>query len=73
MFPEKLTFDGFQYRTARVNEAIVLISLINNALGDKKNGTSGKISDLSQEVNLMVRNSNFLLADLKLLCDMVAA
>lgn len=26
MFPEKLTFDGFQYRTTRVNEALRLIS-----------------------------------------------
>jgi site-specific DNA recombinase len=51
MFPEKLTFDGFQYRTTRINEAINLISLIDKKLGGKKNGTNPNISDLSQEVN----------------------
>jgi site-specific DNA recombinase len=50
MFPEKLTFDGFQYRTQRVNEAINLISLIDNKLKSIKKGTSHSISDLSQEV-----------------------
>jgi hypothetical protein len=29
MFPEKLTFDGSQYRTNRINETFNLISLIN--------------------------------------------
>ncbi len=50
MFPEKLTFDGFQYRTTRVNEAINLITLINKKLEVKKNGTNHLSSDLSQEV-----------------------
>lgn len=50
MFPEKLTFDGFQYRTNRVNEAINLICLIDKRLGGKKNGTSLNILNLSQEV-----------------------
>ena len=50
MFPEKLTFDGFQYRTNRVNEAINLMCLIGNQLEGKKNGTSPNFSDLSQQV-----------------------
>ncbi len=50
MFPEKLTFDGFQYRTNRVNEAITIMCLIDNKLHGKKNGTSLKILDLSQVV-----------------------
>jgi site-specific DNA recombinase len=50
MFPEKLTFDGFQYRTNRLNEAINLMCLIHNKLEGKKNGTSPLFSDLSQEV-----------------------
>ena len=50
MFPENLTFDGFQYRTTRVNEAINLMCLIDSKLKGKKNGTSAKILDLSQEV-----------------------
>ena len=50
MFPEKLTFDSFQYRTTRVNEAIRLMCLIDSKVGGKKNGTSLTFSDLSQEV-----------------------
>jgi len=50
MFPEKLTFDGFQYRTTRVNEAINLITLINKKLEVKKNGTNHLSSDLSHHV-----------------------
>ncbi len=50
MFPKKLTFDGFQYRTNRINEAITLISLLDKELQSKKNGTSCDISNLSQEV-----------------------
>jgi site-specific DNA recombinase len=73
IFPENLTFDGFQYRTNRINEAINLISLINKKIGGKKNGTNPNISDLSQEVNPLVQNSNFLLKDLQLLVDILAA
>ncbi len=50
MFSEKLTFDGYQYRTTRVNEAIRLMCLIDSKVGDKKNGTGLTFSDLSQEV-----------------------
>ena len=73
MFPEKLTFDGFQYRTQRVNEAINLILLIDSKLKGIKKGTSHSVSDLSQEVNPLVQNSNFLEADLKLLVNILAA
>ena len=50
MFPENLTFDGFQYRTTRVNEAMNLMSLIHKQFGGKKNGTKPNILALSQEV-----------------------
>ncbi len=50
MFPEKLTYEGFNYRTNRVNEAIRLMFLIDSKIGDKKNGTNLNLSDLSQEV-----------------------
>ncbi len=50
IFPEKLTFDGFHYRTNRVNEAINLMFLIDKQLDLKKNGTSLSVLDLSQEV-----------------------
>jgi hypothetical protein len=42
MFPEKLTFDGFQHRTARVNEAVSFMLLINNKLQGKKKGQIAK-------------------------------
>ncbi len=73
MFSEKLTFDGFQYRTTRVNEAIRLMCLIDRKVGGKKNGTNLTFSDLSQQVNPLVQNSNYLLEDLKLLCDLLVA
>ncbi len=73
MFPEKLTFDGFQYRTTRVNEAIRLMCLMDSKVGGKKNGTSLTFSDLSQQVNPLVQNSNYLMLDLRLLCDLLAA
>ncbi len=38
MFPEKLTFDRFQYRTNRVNEVINLMCLRDTQLGGKKMG-----------------------------------
>ena len=50
IYPEKLVFDGFQYRTKRVNEAINLMCLIDKQLRAKKNGTSLNILNLSQEV-----------------------
>ena len=39
IFPENLTFDGEQYRTARINEAVRQIYLIEKELDKKKNGT----------------------------------
>jgi site-specific DNA recombinase len=50
MFPEKLTFDGFRYRTARVNEALNCIMLIDSKLKGKKKGTNPNFSDLSHQV-----------------------
>ncbi len=50
MFPEKLVFDGFNYRTARVNDALGLIRLINNELRNKKDGKNHAFADLSHQV-----------------------
>lgn len=47
MFPENLTFDGLQYRTTRVNQAVEISSLINRRLHNKKNRTNSDLSDLS--------------------------
>ncbi len=70
MFPEKLTYDGFQYRTNRVNKAISIMWLIDKQLESKKNGTSCEIPNLSQEVNSMVPFSNHFLYDLKKLVQL---
>lgn len=47
IYPEKLSFDGFQYRTARINEAAQLIYQINNVLEAKKDRKSYDVSHLS--------------------------
>ena len=53
MFPEKLTFDGLEYRTARVNEALTIMLLIFNKLNNKKKGTNHHFDDLSQKVRVI--------------------
>ncbi|MDT0641557.1 recombinase family protein [Zunongwangia sp. F363] len=50
IFPEKLTFDGFKYRTIRVNEAIQYIMLIDRDLNENKNGTNSSFLNLSHKV-----------------------
>jgi site-specific DNA recombinase len=46
-FPEKLTFDGFHYRTARLNKAVQLIYSLDKGFSQNKNGQTEAISDLS--------------------------
>jgi len=50
IYPQNLMFDGFEHRTARLNEIASGILLINNRLGTKKNWTSSELSDLSSKV-----------------------
>ncbi len=50
IFPEKLVFDGQNYRTAKLNEAVQLIYTLDVAFRENKNGTSGEFCDLSHEV-----------------------
>ena len=50
IYPEKLTFDGFKYRTARLNEAVELIYSLANSFSENKTGQTEAISDLSSEV-----------------------
>ncbi len=50
IYPEKLSFDGMQYRTPRINEAARLIYQINNELGAIKNRKDYDISHLSGRV-----------------------
>ncbi|GAA4924699.1 recombinase family protein [Mucilaginibacter defluvii] len=50
MYPEKLCFDGNEYRTAKVNEAARLIYLINSKLDETKKRTKLDFSSLSASV-----------------------
>ncbi len=50
IYPEKLCFDGCTYRTAKINEAVQLILLINSKLCAKKNRTKLDFSSLSDSV-----------------------
>jgi len=52
IFPEKLIFDGFKYRTARINEVVRLMLLIDNKLGATKNGQLSEFLELSGQVEL---------------------
>jgi site-specific DNA recombinase len=47
IYPEKLCFDGLQYRTPRINEAASLIYQINNKLSAIKNRKDCDVSHLS--------------------------
>lgn len=42
IFPEKLTFDGFHFRTTRMNEVVRLIYLLDAGFSENKKGQNGK-------------------------------
>jgi site-specific DNA recombinase len=50
IFPEKLIFEGENFRTTRLNEAVRLIYTLDAAFRENKNGTSIDFSNLSHEV-----------------------
>jgi site-specific DNA recombinase len=50
MYPEKLTFDGSQYRTTRINEAIRVFGTVKAIFGAKKEGKSTSKVDLPSKV-----------------------
>jgi site-specific DNA recombinase len=47
IYPEKLIFDGFQYRTNRINEAVRIIYLLDKAFHENKTGQTKEDIDLS--------------------------
>jgi site-specific DNA recombinase len=47
IYPEKLVFDGFHYRTARLNETVRLIYSLEKGFIENKNGQTESIFDLS--------------------------
>ena len=50
IYPEKLVFDGFNYRTTRINQAVRLIYNMDAAFKENKNGTNDNFSHLSHQV-----------------------
>ncbi|HEU4552085.1 MAG TPA: recombinase family protein, partial [Chitinophaga sp.] len=50
IYPEKLTFDGFNYRTPRLNEAIRLICAMDADFHQIKKGHSSQFTEMSLEV-----------------------
>lgn len=53
MYPEKLTFDGNDYRTSRLNEAVELIYKLGEGFSQNKKGQISKKTDLSLQVGLL--------------------
>jgi site-specific DNA recombinase len=51
IFPEKLVFNGNNYRTARINEAVELIYNVGQGFSENKNGQTEVNFDLSTQVN----------------------
>jgi site-specific DNA recombinase len=52
VYPEKLTFDGDQLRTTRINEAVRLIYTLDKELAENETGQSGNIAALSSQVGM---------------------
>jgi hypothetical protein len=50
IYPEKLVFDGFHYRTARLNEAVELIYKLGEGFRENENGQTESDFDLSTVV-----------------------
>src|SRR5581483_11854973 len=50
IYPEKLTFDGFRYRTTRVNEAVELIYALDAGFIQNETGQTKEVFDLSSVV-----------------------
>ena len=73
IYPEKLTFDGFHYRTARLNEAVELIYSLGKSFSENKTGQTDTISDLSSEVTWIVQFSNHFIPDLTKLANLLTA
>ena len=53
MYPAKLTFDRYTFRTARINEIIKIIYSVGEGFSENKNRTNGNKSSLSCKVGLL--------------------
>lgn len=70
IYPEKLTFTEYGYRTARVNEAVQLIYNVGAAFSEIKMGQVEDLSSLSHQVIPLVHFSNHFLHDLRKLANL---
>jgi site-specific DNA recombinase len=71
MYPEKMTFSGFSFRTSRINELARMIYSLDEDYSENKNMTNGNNSSLSCQV-VPVQFSNLFILDLKRLAGVVA-
>jgi hypothetical protein len=67
-----LTFNGFYYRTTRINEAVRLIYMMDKRLDENKNGQPEENFKSSISVARTGRFSNHFLADLRLISELSA-
>jgi hypothetical protein len=65
IFPEKLTFDGTSFRTAKMNSFAKSIFLIKKELGGKKRGDQNLKNLNPRLVNLTGRYPNSFFADIE--------
>ena len=65
IFPENFTFRENKIQTARINEMVNCIYLVNNRLRAKKNGTKDDISLLSRVVTSTTQFHEHFMQDLK--------
>ena len=65
IFPENFTFRENKIQTAKINEMVNCIYLVNNRLRAKKNGTKDDIFLLSRVVTLTEQFTNHFMNDLK--------
>ena len=65
MFPEKLTFDGVEHRTLKINEAIRVFDTVRMVLEQKKDRKKDSKSDLRSEVTPKVQMSNSVISNVK--------
>ena len=52
MYPEKMTFNGFSFRTFRINEVARMIYSLDEGYSQNKNRTNGNNSSLSCQVGM---------------------
>ena len=73
MYPEKLTFDGHNYRTSRLNEAAELIYKLGEGFSENKKGQIGNKTNLPFFVALHGHFSNHFIPDLTRLANLLTA